>query len=121
MAIHVVSIWVYSFCPIDLTPIISEFFARCRSSNLRIEHSVQLAHYDDIAPETKNKIQRMTVVHKSVGQEKRDLGVNLKNVAYLTVGKYSGFPQIFLFLRLRNHSQTKGCSYRVQLLSIFSF
>lgn len=89
MAVKIMNIWIYSFSPIDLTPIIAEFCAKCRSSNLRIEDSVKLDHYDDIAPGCQNKIQRMTVVHSSISQAKREIGIDLKRVASITIGKSS--------------------------------
>ena len=49
--------------------------------------SIELEQYADIAPGCRNKVQRLSVVHKSVVQAKRELRVNLNRVTYITLGK----------------------------------
>ncbi|KAI9657661.1 MAG: hypothetical protein M1821_002837 [Bathelium mastoideum] len=85
MSVKVTNVWIYSFWPIDIRPIIAEFRTKCKSQGLRVDNSVQLDHYDEIAPGSQNTVQRLNVVHSSTSKAKWQLLDDLNQVTYITI------------------------------------
>ncbi|KAI9694519.1 MAG: hypothetical protein M1822_000135 [Bathelium mastoideum] len=81
MSVKVTNVWIYSFWPIDIRPIIAEFRTKCKSQGLRVDNSVQLDHYDEIAPGSQNTVQRLNVVHSSTSKAKWQLLDDLNQYA----------------------------------------
>ncbi|KAF2229339.1 hypothetical protein EV356DRAFT_571232 [Viridothelium virens] len=85
MAVKTIHVWIYSFCPIDLRPFTEGFFAACQTLNLRVEDIMKLDVYDDVAPGSQNKVQRLSVVNNIVSRAKWELDVDLGVVGYVTL------------------------------------